>query len=127
MIKQYSRYNNYNWNIIVYYNVNADDKQDILEMLYYLHCTGTKAKTAVNLMSELNKGFTYTNHYTKTSFVCISETTSKDELINSIAHEAKHIMEHICVNYNIPLEGEISAYMLGEIVMLMFDTFKLLL
>ena len=52
MLKQYSRYNSYNWNIIVYYNVNADDKQDVLEMLYYLHCTEKKEKTIWFIMTN---------------------------------------------------------------------------
>ena len=127
MLKQYLKYSKYDWNIIVYYNINGNDKQDILEMLYYLHCSAEDAKDIIDLINKLDKGFTYTNNNTKLSFVGISETTSKGEFINSIVHEAKHITEHICNYYNISLEGEPSAYIIGEIVMLLFDKFKLLI
>ena len=92
-----------------------------------LNCTAQIINEVKLLITKLNKGFTYSNTNKHISFVCITDTTSKREFINSIAHEAKHIMENICEEYNIPLKGEPSAYMIGEIVMNMFDVFKYLI
>lgn len=127
MTKQSIKYEQYNWDIIVYYNVNKSNEEDIINKLLDLNCTAQIINEVKLLITKLNKGFTYSNTNKHISFVCITDTTSKREFINSIAHEVKHIMENICEEYNIPLKGEPSAYMIGEIVMNMFDVFKYLI
>lgn len=71
-----------------------------------------------------NVGFTYTVTDKRTSIVAIGECSSKEELINTIVHEAKHVQSHICNYYSIPEDGEKAAYLLGYIVQKMYDVFK---
>ena len=80
----------------------------------------------VNLEQE-DSGFTYTNFNNKLSIVGIGKTTSKKEFINTIVHEAKHVQSHICHYYNVKEDGEDAAYLIGYIVMKMYNKFKYLI
>lgn len=69
-------------------------------------------------------GFTQTKTDKKTSIVGIAATSSQEELLNTIVHEAKHVQSHICEYYNIPEDGEQAAYLIGYIVQKMHKVFK---
>lgn len=75
-------------------------------------------------LDELNSGFTITDYSKKLSIVGIGLTTSKDEFINTVIHEAKHVQSHICNYYNVPEDGESAAYLIGYLVMKMYNKFK---
>jgi hypothetical protein len=69
-------------------------------------------------------GFTYTNPNKKTSIVGISSTSSQEQFINTIIHEAKHVQSHICEYYEVPEDGEQAAYLIGYIVQKMHRVFR---
>jgi hypothetical protein len=69
-------------------------------------------------------GFTYTDSTKRLSIVGISPTSSQEELLNTIVHEAKHVQSHICEYYNVPEDGEQAAYLIGYIVQKMHRVFK---
>ena len=50
------------------------------------------------------------------SIVCINKATSREELINTISHEADHIQDVICDYYDVPLDSEQAAYLIGYLV-----------
>lgn len=75
-------------------------------------------------LGQDNAGFTYTEQSKRISIVGIGKTSSKEQLINTIAHEAKHVQSHICSYYNIKEDGENAAYLLGYIVERMYKIFK---
>lgn len=85
------------WTIYIIYNINLWDK---------------------------DTGFTRTNMRNRTSVVVIGKADSKEEFLNTIIHEAKHVQSHICEYYNVPEDGEQAAYLIGYIVMKMFRAFK---
>ena len=124
MTKQHFKYYKYNWNIIVYYNTSSVDKHDIAKILHSIKTPYTKIVSALSTLYKLNQGFTCTSFNLKTSIVSISRASSPKQFMNSIAHEAKHVVEDICAYYNITLKGEESAYMIGEITMIMYNKFK---
>ena len=78
-------------------------------------------------LGEPNAGFTHTNYGKRLSIVGIGQATSKEQFINTIVHEAKHVQTHICNYYNVSEDGEQAAYLIGFIVMKMFEMFKHLL
>lgn len=96
MIRQDIDINGY-WTIIVLYNV-------------YLGDTDT--------------GFTHTDFDKKRSIVGISIYSSKEQLLNTIVHEAKHIQSHICKYYNVKENSENAAYLIGYIIQKMYKVFK---
>lgn len=72
------------------------------------------------LYKTRNTGFTYSDSDYRMSVVCISETTSAEEFVNTAVHEAKHVQSHICEYYDIPEDGEEAAYIIGHIVSEMY-------
>lgn len=52
---------------------------------------------------------------------------SKEQFINTIVHEIKHLQSHICEYYNVSEKGEQAAYLIGYIAMKMFKVFNKLL
>lgn len=75
-------------------------------------------------LGELNGGFTQTDFNKRLSIVGIGKVSSTRQLINTIVHEAKHIQSHICNYYKVPEDGEQAAYLIGYIVMKMFNVFE---
>ena len=65
---------------------------------------------------KLNYGVTFTNSKYRTSVVCINKTTTREELINTITHEADHVQDAICDYYDVPLNSEQAAYLIGYLV-----------
>ena len=78
-------------------------------------------------LGERNSGFTHTNFKERLSIVAIGEADSRKQFLNTIVHEAKHVQSHICMYYDIPEDGEDAAYLIGYIVMKMYEGFRELL
>ena len=75
-------------------------------------------------LGQDNAGFTHTNFNRKLSIVAIGLATSKEQFINTIAHEAKHLQSHICKYYNVDEDGEQAAYLMGYLIERMYNKFK---
>lgn len=52
-------------------------------------------------LGKEDTGFTYTDFYKRKSIVGISPTSSQEEFLNTIVHEAKHVQSHICKYYDV--------------------------
>lgn len=78
-------------------------------------------------LGDYNTGFTKTYFHKKKSIVGIGVTDSKEQFINTIVHEIKHLQSHICEYYNVSEKGEQAAYLIGYIAMKMFKVFNKLL
>ena len=74
-------------------------------------------------LGKENVGFTYTNPKKRTSIVGIAPTSTQEEFLNTIVHEAKHVQSHICDYYNVPEDSENAAYLIGYIVQNMHRVF----
>lgn len=75
-------------------------------------------------LGQKNTGFTYTDFNKRKSIVGIAPTSSQEEFLNTIVHEAKHVQSHICKYYNVKEDGEDAAYLIGYIVQQMYRVFK---
>jgi hypothetical protein len=75
-------------------------------------------------LGEKNSGFTHTNFNKRLSIVGIGKADSKKQFLNTIVHEAKHIQSHICNYYDVNEDSEDAAYLIGYIVMKMYECFK---
>lgn len=73
---------------------------------------------------ELNQGFSYTDTRKKRSIVVIGQTDSREQFLNTVVHEAKHVQSAICEYYNVDEDSEDAAYLIGYIVMKMSSHFK---
>lgn len=75
-------------------------------------------------LGKKNTGFTYTDFNKRKSIVGISESSSQEQFLNTIVHEAKHVQSHICKYYNVEEDSEEAAYLIGYIIQNMHRTFK---
>lgn len=74
-------------------------------------------------LGKMNTGFTHTDFVKRRSIVGISPSTSQEQLLNTIVHEAKHVQSHICEYYNVDEKSEQAAYLIGYIVQNMHKVF----
>lgn len=75
-------------------------------------------------LGQLDTGFTYTDYNKRRSIVGISQTSSQEQFLNTIVHEAKHIQSHICSYYDVAEDSEDAAYLIGYIVQQMHKVFR---
>lgn len=105
------------WSIVLFVDVDYN-KYNIIESAL----TDILAPISVideiydKISYEYDSGVTFTNPDYRTSIVCINKATSREELINTISHEADHIQDDICKYYNVPLDSEQAAYLIGYLV-----------
>lgn len=120
MTAQYIKVDRY-WRVLVYYNTDFRDLPEIEESLIQLDCPEEDLEAAMDVLyKKRNTGFTYSNDDYKMSVVCISQTTSAREFVNTAVHEAKHVQSHICEYYDISEDSEEAAYLIGYIVSEMY-------
>ena len=105
------------WSVVLFVDVDYD-RFDIIESA--LTDILAPIKSIDNIYNKIaykfNSGVTFTNSEFRTSLVCINKTTSREELINTISHEADHVQDAICKYYGVPLESEDAAYLIGYLV-----------
>ena len=75
-------------------------------------------------LGSKDTGFTYTNFNKRQSIVGIAPTSSQEEFLNTIVHEAKHVQSHICKYYNVKEDSEKAAYLIGYLIQRMHRVFR---
>lgn len=124
MIWQYVFIKDYDWRLIVLYNANLD-LAATADALWHTRCPSHIAVKAIREMfARRISGFCYTNDDTKTTLICIAETNSNEDFINTVAHEIKHLQSHVCSYYGIDETSEEAAYLIGNITEELYRVFK---
>ena len=105
------------WSIVLFVDVDYN-KYNIIEsaLTDILAPISVIDEIYYKISYEYDSGVTFTNPDYRTSIVCINKATSREELINTISHEADHIQDDICKYYNVPLDSEQAAYLIGYLV-----------
>lgn len=126
MIKKVFNINN-KWKVIVYYNIDYDFFSYIANDMKNLNIKDTTINKVYKTMkSGAAKAVTISSPLKKCSIVGINQTKSTYDLINSIAHEATHVMEAILNYYDIDIKGEPPAYTLGYLIQIMIQPLSLI-
>lgn len=120
MIKQGFSLGNRDWWIMCYYGVRKDNLQEAYETLVASGCPDYRAQRACMNLSLKNAGYTFTNFTEHTTVMLMSDTTSPEQMYDSIQHESRHAADNIGEYYGLEARGEESAYLQGEIARLMF-------
>lgn len=124
MIWQYVFIKDYDWRLVVLYNANLD-LAATADALWHTRCPSHIAVKAIREMfARRISGFCYTNDDIKTTLICIAETDSNEDFINTVAHEIKHLQSHICSYYGIDETSEEAAYLIGNITEELYRVFK---
>jgi len=126
MIKQRFYITEYDWYVTILYNT---DTTDIKYILYLLKKICSEKDILLELKCNLikgkyNTGYTYSNYNIRSSITLIGISTSAEQTINTIVHEAYRIQSHIADVFNFNKDGEESCYLIGYIVQIMYGFIK---
>ena len=121
--RQQLKVRKYDWNVIIYYTVDEEQKTNIVTELKKLQPSReTLDKLERNLMNaELDTGFIYSSFYKKYSIIVIHKASSIGEFVNTVVHEKNHLEMHICEALDINPYSEEAAILSGELAMQMLD------
>lgn len=93
-----------------------------------LVAAGQKPAYAQKVVTELmwpNRGYTYTRFGEHLTIIIVTESTSYDQMYDSVQHELKHAVEHISSYYGVDPKSEEAAYLQGEIAKNMYKAVAL--
>ena len=117
MIVQKIFIEDYKWTIYIY--CFPKTKEEIDKLVAHLNRYNCPAEDVRYIKSAIPRrkdiAFTYTAENSNTTIIGISEVSNCDELTNSIVHELNHAKIAILNKFNIDLEGEAAAYLIGEL------------
>lgn len=126
MIKKVFNIDN-KWKVIVYYNIDYNLFDYIAADIHNLGMNNKLINRVYKEMkNSIAKAVTISSPVKKCSIVAFNPTKSNYDLINSIAHEAVHVMEAMLNYYNIDIEGEDPAYTVGHLVQIMMQPLSLI-
>lgn len=120
MIAQYIHLKDWDWNVLVYYGASIYNSVELTDSLKQLECPKKDIKKALQVLSDKNTGFTFSNTDYKMSIMCVGEATNVGQFIDTVAHESKHLQSHICQFYGIKENTETAAYLMGHLVHRMY-------
>ena len=93
------------WSIVLFVNVDYDNFEIVESALTDILAPVSVIDEMYNKISyKYDSGVTFSNPDYRTSVVCINKATSREELINTISHEADHVQDTICKYYDVPLD-----------------------
>lgn len=126
MIKQLFRIDKYDWKVIVLYEISYRDADYVIDMLKQMDAPNYILRSAYKNVNEgqPNTGFIYSDYDKQRSIIIVSKTTSNQELIDTIVHEANHLQSHIATVFNLDEKGEEVCYLIGDIVKRMYKVFN---
>lgn len=108
------------WWIMASLNVTGKDLGEVHRALLACDCPDYEARKACMVLSRKNNGYTFTDLEGQYTLMFASETTSTEEMFDTITHELKHITEHISGYFGVDPKSEEAAYLQGEIAKRMF-------
>ena len=113
------------WKVIVYYNMDYNFFDDVaLEMRMASISERIINEVWDTLSSGEAQAVTCNSLEQHISIIIFNSHTSEADYINSIVHEATHVMQAMLRTYKVKDEGEPPAYTVGYIVMKMYEVFK---
>lgn len=126
MIIQRFLLKDYDWKVVVLYNVTYKDVNIVHTVLKEICDNNNIVYNSTKYIEEgrLNTGFIYSNFNIKSSVIAIGQSDSKKEFINTIAHEANHLQSHIATVFNLNEKGEEVCYLIGTIIETMYKVFN---
>lgn len=113
----------YNWNVIIYYTINDEEKQEIKDMLEGVECNNDICASIIANLDEAmeNTGFVYSDYNKHYSVIVIHKASNVGEFINTFEHEKNHLEMHICEAYDINPYSEEAAHLSGDIAQLIIE------
>ena len=103
------------WWFTVFHEAMPDELGDVAATLIDAGESTRNVADAISVLQKPNTGYTYTNYYNKRVVSVIGHATSARQLANTLAHELKHIVEHLSTYYDVSPKSEQSGYLQGYV------------
>lgn len=105
----------YDWDIRALFDVEARDLPYVSQCLREVHATPDILARVREIIrpDNYNYGITRSCATCRKTLIVIGRTTSIGELINSIAHEIRHLVDDIASVNGMALKGEEVGYLTG--------------
>ena len=101
------------WGILVFYNYDTMDFDDIWAICRSLGMTSKSIDKALRILSMYNTGMTVSDENLRMSAIFISKATRQSEWWSTAVHELKHTADAIIRYYGVDWDGEDAAYLTG--------------
>ena len=101
------------WGVIVCYDYDMNDWDDIWSICRSFGMPDAKAREAIRVLEQPNTGMAVSNDDIRMSAVFISDATSASEFYSTAIHEMIHVADAILDYYGTAWDGEPSAYLVG--------------
>lgn len=101
------------WGVIVCYNYDEEDKQDMWSIMRSFNMTSQSANRAINILSNYNTGMAVSNDDIRMSAIFISKATSPSQFWDTLNHELYHVCTAIIDYYDEPYDQEGAAHLQG--------------
>lgn len=108
------------WWVMASLNIKEKDIGEVYNALMACGCPDDEARHACMVLSRKNNGYTFTDMEGGYTLMFASETTSEEEMFDTIIHELKHAVEHISGYFHVDPKSETAAYLQGEIARNLF-------
>lgn len=112
---------NYEWDIVLYYNTAKNSANEIIDILHKLGCKESQLQHVIEIIDGVNCGLTYSDTKSRKTCIVISRATSAREIVNSITHEALHLVQHVAKAYNLDMYSEEVCYLYGDLIESIFN------
>ena len=118
MVKKYLEVGMDNWGVLVCYDYDQMDFDDIWAICRSFNLSKKKIDEALHVLKEPNTGMTISNADIRMSVIFVSNATSEDEWWSTLSHELWHVATSIIDYYDEPYNDEPAAYLYGELMRL---------
>lgn len=116
----------YDWSVHVYIGMDTYYIEQILNDLNQIDCSKSLMEEIEHKMrqNKLNTGFTYSRN--NGSVIVTAPTSEPKQMLNSLTHEIRHLVDDIARQHGLNPYGEEVAYLTGEITMELYDEIKMI-
>lgn len=104
------------WWVMTFFDIDGrEDIAEVYEALLASGCPRHQAQEVCGVLSQWNKGYTWTDYDGRYSLLFTSKATSAEQMYDSIDHEKNHVVEHISTYYGVDPKSEEASYLAGEL------------
>lgn len=101
------------WGVVLAWDIDRDDLDELASWLDALSCPKKDIADALRVIMRKDTGFTFSNPDLRMSLVCIGYATSDEQWLDTLIHELDHVQATVCRYYDVALDSEDAAYLIG--------------
>lgn len=121
MITKYLEIGNNDWGLLVCYNYDSYDFDDMWAIMMSFGLSDKKANKSLDILSEPNTGMSISNQDLRMSVIFIGDSTNESEWWSTLNHELTHVGVAIIDYYGESYENEPYAYLQGELMRMVVE------